>query len=130
MSNPHGSAAPAITTQSVIRLNLGWWRPDRTAPVSDAIAIRGLIGSVKAPLSVVNTASGIGVAVGGETRLGVPNPGPEYLPLFATLPPITPDMLGDPAFQRTFPSFREQIFWRRELDELEHQIVRVQEAAE
>ena len=88
-----------MTTQSVVRLNLGWWRPDRTAPVCDAIAIRGLIGSVKAPLAVVNTATGIGVAVGGETRLGVPNPGPDFLPLLATLPPITPDMLGDPAFQ-------------------------------
>ena len=99
MSNPHGSASPAMTTQSVVRLNLGWWRPDRSQPVSDAIAIRGLIGSVKAPLSVVNTATGIGVAVGGETRLGVPNPGPDFLPLLATLPPITPDMLGDPAFQ-------------------------------
>lgn len=86
----------------MVRISLAWWRPDRTQPTAEPAAIRSLLGSVKAPLNVVHTPTGLAFGVGGETRTGIATPGPEFLPLFASVPPVTPDMLGDPAFTTAY----------------------------
>ncbi|QEL14309.1 PfaD family polyunsaturated fatty acid/polyketide biosynthesis protein [Limnoglobus roseus] len=97
-----GSSSPSITSRSIVRLSLGWWRSDRSQPTSDPASIRSLIGTLKAPLNVVSGEQGLALAVGGETRLGTPPPGGDFVPLFASLPPVTPDMLGDPAFMAAY----------------------------
>jgi trans-AT polyketide synthase, acyltransferase and oxidoreductase domains len=94
--------APTATSRSIVRLNLGWWKPDRTQPTTDISAIRNLIGTIKAPLCVLSMPEGVAVGVGGETRIGVPSPGKEFYPLLASLPPMTPDMVGDPSFLSTY----------------------------
>jgi PfaD family protein len=98
-----GPIAPAATSRSLVRISLGWWRPDRTPPTVDPAAVRTLIGSLKVPVNVISTAGGLAVGTGGETRIGVgSSPGSDFLPLFASLPSMTPDMLGDPAFAAAY----------------------------
>jgi trans-AT polyketide synthase, acyltransferase and oxidoreductase domains len=94
--------APSATSRSIVRLSLGWWKPDRNQPTTDLAAIRNYMGTLKAPLSVISLPDGVAVGVGGETRIGVPSPGKEFFPLLASLPPMTPDMVGDPAFMSTY----------------------------
>lgn len=82
----------------MVRIGLAWWKPDRHPPTTDPATIRAQMGTVKVPVNVVQTADGVAVGIGGETRIGVPRPGAEFLPLLATAPPVTPEMLGDPGF--------------------------------
>lgn len=98
MTHPIGQQLLTAPSRSMVRIGFAWWRPDRNPPTSDPAAIRSLVGSVKVPLNVVQTPSGMAIGVGGETRIGVPSPGADYLPLFASVAPVTPEMLGDPAF--------------------------------
>ena len=89
MTASTGLPLPAATSRSMVRISFAWWRPDRVPPTADPAAIRGLVGSVKVPLNVVQTPAGLAVGIGGETRIGVPSPGPEYLPLLATAVLVT-----------------------------------------
>ncbi|CAN5641986.1 PfaD family polyunsaturated fatty acid/polyketide biosynthesis protein [soil metagenome] len=86
---------------SQTRFSLGWWRPEGTAPTTDAVAIRSLMGHLQSSIAVVETPTGIAVAPGGSARFGGSSPSPNHLPLLAHLPPLTPDLLGDPAFLNT-----------------------------
>ncbi len=99
MTTPSGSIpSSSATSRSIVRLNLGWWKPDRFPVVHAPAEVTSKLESIKAMLAVVNTPQGVGIGVGGEMRFGTPTPGPDYLPLLANLPPITPDLLGDPNF--------------------------------
>jgi trans-AT polyketide synthase/acyltransferase/oxidoreductase domain-containing protein len=97
-----GLPLPAATSRTMVRIGFAWWKPERASPTPDPTAIRSLVGSVKVPLNVVHAPGGIAVGVGGETRIGVPSPGPEWLPLLATAPSVSPEMLGDPAFATAY----------------------------
>lgn len=60
--------------------------------------IRHAIGSLRKPVVVIRTDDGLAVANGGTVTLG-PSPSKEVQPVAAYLPPLTPEMLGDPAFR-------------------------------
>ncbi len=102
MTPSPGLPAPAATSRSMVRIGFAWWKPERHPPTTDPNAIRTIAGSVKVPFNVVQSPGGLAVGIGGETRIGVPSPGPEFLPLLATAPSVTPEMLGDPAFATTY----------------------------
>ena len=98
MTNPVGPSDPLSASVAAVRHPAGWWRPDPTPPVTDPAAARAVIGRLDAPVAVVDTPAGPGVALGGVAQLGGPAPAADWLPLLAHLPPLTPDRLGDPAF--------------------------------
>jgi PfaD family protein len=89
--------APA-SSRSISRFSLGWWRPEGTAPTTDPAAMRALIGNLRSTISILGTPTGMAAAPGGLARFGGLSPGQDHLPLLAHLQPLTPDLLGDPAF--------------------------------
>lgn len=77
----------------------GWWRSEGPEPTADPASLRGLVGTLRSPMAVVETPHGLAAALGGDVRLASESPGSDYLPLRAWLPPLTPGLLGDPAFR-------------------------------
>ena len=68
--------------------------PDRPADFLAALA------DLRSSVVVVRTDHGFALANGGSIAIGLPNHShtPSALPVAAYLPPLTPDMLGDPNF--------------------------------
>lgn len=58
-----------------------------------------VLADLRSPIAVVRTPAGDAVARGGAATLGTATPdGPDFYPLIAYLPPLTPDRLGDFGF--------------------------------
>ncbi len=83
------SALPAI----------GAWVADAQPPAFDADSLAAILSSPREPLHVIqHRATGhVGVATGGQARIGQPSEGAAYA-LIASLPPLYPEWLGDRAF--------------------------------
>jgi len=96
MTSPSGTTAPTPAAGPV-RAPRGWFRPAAN-PTADPLAIRDLIGDLRASLGVVRTPAGFAVAPADSVTFGDSTPDSAALPLAAYLPPIGPADLGDAAF--------------------------------
>jgi trans-AT polyketide synthase, acyltransferase and oxidoreductase domains len=98
MSSLGSPAIAPVSSRSLSRFSLGWWRPEGTAPTTDPVAIRTLMANLRTTVAFVSTPLGIAAAPGGTARFGGVSPGSDHALLLAHLQPLTPDLLGDPAF--------------------------------
>ncbi len=98
MTTPAGTTA-LPPTSGTLRAPSGWFRPTAT-PTADPLAVRDLLGEIRTPLGVTQTAAGFAVAPTASATLGGPNPG-DRLPLAAYLPAVHPADLGDAEFLST-----------------------------
>src|SRR5688572_9042370 len=79
----------------------GWYLPT-APPLPGKPAVLEALQRLDAPFAVVRAAEGPAVATGGQaTFAGGPVPA-GALPLLAWVPALTPDRLGDPAFQAEY----------------------------
>src|SRR5262245_17015055 len=76
---------------------LGQWIPTSALPTDTPDAFRAAIGDLRAPVVIVHTEEGFGVAPGGSVALGAA-PIRDSMPVAAYLPPLPAHQLGDPTF--------------------------------
>ncbi len=77
----------------------GWWRGD-LGPDAGVPALRAALADIGAPAHLVRAGEETAVASSGTTGVGS---GPDgSLPLLASVPPVHPESLGDPAFRAEY----------------------------
>ena len=77
----------------------GAWQSQTAAPAFDPDGLKAALGRVREPAHVVASPhGGLGVALGGEVAHSHASAGMPQWPLFATLPPLYPEWLGDRSF--------------------------------
>lgn len=77
---------------------IGWWRSDGTPLATDATAAADHFSRLGSAVAVVHTDSGPAVSVNGTFVIGRAGSGEGFQPLLAYAAPLTPALLGSPAF--------------------------------
>lgn len=72
----------------------GHWLPDGTAPIADAKSLRGALADLDRTVVIVQTIAGPALADRGTIQLS----GDSGHQVLAVLPPVPPNLLGDPTF--------------------------------
>ena len=81
----------------------GWWTQGDTEPELGNHAVRSEILRVTRPVNLLNLDGQLAIGQGGAVTIGkkIP-PQPEVFPLYAYVPPLPPENLGDPKFKKTY----------------------------
>lgn len=101
MTNPTDPSRLRSTSGVARPRVLGWWKPslDDPAPVSDLQGIAQHLSDLRTGFLVVQTGTELGIVPGGDCRFVEGSAASEMRPLWAVVPPLAPDQLGDPAFR-------------------------------
>jgi trans-AT polyketide synthase/acyltransferase/oxidoreductase domain-containing protein len=81
----------------------GWWTQGDTEPERGDHAVRSAILRVTRSVNLLNLNGQLAIGRGGTVTIGkkIP-PHPEVFPLYAYVPPLPPENLGDPQFKKTY----------------------------
>jgi trans-AT polyketide synthase/acyltransferase/oxidoreductase domain-containing protein len=81
----------------------GWWTQDDTEPERGDHAVRSALVRVTQPIHLLNLDGQLAIGRGGTVVIGKKPPSqPEVFPLYAYVPPLPPENLGDPKFKKTY----------------------------
>jgi trans-AT polyketide synthase/acyltransferase/oxidoreductase domain-containing protein len=81
----------------------GWWTQDDTEPERGDHAVRSALVRVTQPIHLLNLDGQLAIGRGGTVTIGKKPPSqPEVFPLYAYVPPLPPENLGDPKFKKTY----------------------------
>ena len=81
---------------------LGWWSANSGSLAMETADIAEAIGDFKAPLLIVATSRGLGLARGGVGLLGIERPDSQAFSVVGMVPPVRLDQLGDASFRQDF----------------------------
>ena len=81
----------------------GWWTQGDTEPEVGDHAVRSAILRMMQPVNLLNLDGQLAIGRGGTITIGkkIP-PQPAVFPLYAYVPPLPPENLGDPRFKKTY----------------------------
>jgi trans-AT polyketide synthase, acyltransferase and oxidoreductase domains len=80
----------------------GWWTQGDTEPERGDHAVRSALLRVTQPIHLLNLNGQFAIGRGGTVTIGKKTPShPEVFPLYAYVPPLPPENLGDPQFKKT-----------------------------
>ena len=81
----------------------GWWTQGDTEPEVGDHAVRSAILRMTQPVNLLNLDGQLAIGRGGTITIGkkIP-PQPAVFPLYAYVPPLPPENLGDPRFKKTY----------------------------
>jgi len=81
----------------------GWWTQGDTEPERGDHAVRSAILRMTQQVNLLNLDGQLAIGRGGAVTIGkkIP-PQPEVFPLYAYVPPLPPENLGDPRFKKTY----------------------------
>jgi trans-AT polyketide synthase/acyltransferase/oxidoreductase domain-containing protein len=81
----------------------GWWTQGDTEPEPGDHAVRSALVRVTQPIHLLNLDGQVAIGRGGTVTIGKKTPShPEVFPLYAYVPPLPPENLGDPQFKKTY----------------------------
>ena len=77
---------------------IGWWRPDGPMLASNPVSAAAALGNLYTPVAVADGVNGLTIGIGRQAVLGMPSPGPEFIPLLGLAGPLVPAQLGSRDF--------------------------------
>jgi trans-AT polyketide synthase/acyltransferase/oxidoreductase domain-containing protein len=81
----------------------GWWTKGNTEPERGDHKVRSAILRVTRPINLLNLDGQLAIGPGGTITIGKKiTPKPGVYPLYAYVPPLHPENLGDPQFKKTY----------------------------
>jgi PfaD family protein len=95
---PTASTAADAAGMPVRPRVLGWWLLSGSTAEKEPEAVREALRDIREPVTLVQTAQGLGVPRGGSCVLGAARPESDALPIVAILPACRPEQLGDRTF--------------------------------
>src|SRR5687768_18271006 len=81
---------------------IGHYIPGRTPATAGRAAVLDALQRLDEPLTVVDQGGVPAVISGGQALLGDTKPPAGALPIWAHVPALSPDRLGDPGFQKAY----------------------------
>lgn len=79
---------------------LGWWTSTGGTLGLDSASVTSAVQDITAPLFIVNTSLGFGLARGGTATIGAASHDPQSYPIVGLVPSVAVDQLGDRSFRR------------------------------
>ncbi len=79
---------------------LGWWSSSGGSLALNSTELAAAVRDLIAPLLIVNTSQGLGLARGGVATLGAVEADSQSFPITGVVAPVQPEQLGDPTFRR------------------------------